>query len=201
MTSCTPTPGCGRSTYSDELIGANLDFAKSLSRRLAMRLPGHVDVEELEADAYYGLLRAARSFDPTRGVAFRTYAARRIHGQMLDGLRERNQIRRNRPVPNVTSLDLLVGFEDGRPMALGDQVAADQPPAGRAMELLDEAEPVLRMLNGQSRQYLEDFHLHGKTQHQIAQELGVSQSAVSQRFKRIGLHVKRLRRNRERRVG
>ena len=40
----------------------------------------YVDVEELEADAYFGLLKAAENFDPTRNVKFRTFAAKRIHG-------------------------------------------------------------------------------------------------------------------------
>jgi RNA polymerase sigma factor for flagellar operon FliA len=81
-------PNTDRQTGSrDELIEQHLQFAKSQSHRLHKRLPSHVDVEELESDAYPGLLKAARTFDPERGVQFRTCAAKRIFGAMLDGIR------------------------------------------------------------------------------------------------------------------
>jgi DNA-directed RNA polymerase specialized sigma subunit len=70
-----------RALSPDELIEQNLGFARSLVRRLSRRLPASVDVEELESDAYLGLMMAARTFDPDRGVIFRTYATTRIHGQ------------------------------------------------------------------------------------------------------------------------
>jgi RNA polymerase sigma factor FliA len=81
----------------DRLIEQNLDYARRLAARMARRLPRSVDVEELESDAFLGLMRAAAGFDPGRGVAFTTYASTRINGAMLDGLRERAHVPRGQP--------------------------------------------------------------------------------------------------------
>lgn len=50
------------------------------------RWPG--ERAELEAWGREGLLDAARRFDPSRGVSFRTFAYYRVRGAMLDGLRK-----------------------------------------------------------------------------------------------------------------
>lgn len=68
----------------DELVELHLGFAKALAHRLRLRLPLCVDVEELESDAYLGLLKEARTFDPDRGVLFRTFVAPRIRDAILD---------------------------------------------------------------------------------------------------------------------
>ena len=78
-------------------------------------------------------------------------------------------------------------------MSLVDTIADDTEPVGMAMEMLDEAELVLQNLKPQSRQHLIDHYLHGKTQQQIADEQGVSGSAVSLRFKRIRQHIAQMR--------
>ena len=43
---------------------------------------------ELEAWGREGLLDAARRFDPSRGIGFRTFAYYRVRGAILDGLRK-----------------------------------------------------------------------------------------------------------------
>jgi len=53
----------------------------------ARRLPRHVCRADLESAGMEGLAQAARSYDPSRGVAFDRYAAYRIKGALLDELR------------------------------------------------------------------------------------------------------------------
>lgn len=54
--------------------------------RLLPTLP-RVELEDVIADGYVGLVQAAIAFDPDRGVPFHAYAAIVIHGAMIDGTR------------------------------------------------------------------------------------------------------------------
>ncbi|HEY3347247.1 MAG TPA: FliA/WhiG family RNA polymerase sigma factor [Nitrospirota bacterium] len=58
-----------------------------LAKRLAMRLPSNVMVEDLINAGTLGLMDALEKFDPEKGVQFSTYAEFRIKGAMLDELR------------------------------------------------------------------------------------------------------------------
>lgn len=55
--------------------------------RLAKRRGCSLDVADLEAFALEGLWDASLRFDPDRGVAFKTFASRRIIGQIADEVR------------------------------------------------------------------------------------------------------------------
>lgn len=64
--------------------------ARHLRRQLGTRL----EVAELESMGREGLLDAARSFDPARGVPFRRWAQLRIRGAVMDGLRSTGSLPR-----------------------------------------------------------------------------------------------------------
>lgn len=60
----------------------------------ARRIHNDVEFEDYAQLAAIGLIEAFERFDPARGVLFRTFAARRMHGAILDGLErltEKNQ--------------------------------------------------------------------------------------------------------------
>jgi RNA polymerase sigma factor for flagellar operon FliA len=52
-----------------------------------VHFPRYVDRQELARAGALGLVEAARRFDPSRGVPFDRYAARRIRGAILDSVR------------------------------------------------------------------------------------------------------------------
>ena len=56
--------------------------------RLKMRLPPHVETDDLVSSGVVGLLDALDRYDSSRGIKFKTYAEFRIRGGMLDYLRE-----------------------------------------------------------------------------------------------------------------
>ncbi len=58
--------------------------------------------------------------------------------------------------------------------------------------LPDETEPILRELAPSQRRALKGVHVGGLQQKQIAQRLGISQSAVSRRMKRIRRHIQQI---------
>lgn len=64
------------------------DLPEVLVRRICRTLGTSVQVDELIAAGREGLLEAAMRFDPGRGVPFRAYANIRVHGAIIDALRQ-----------------------------------------------------------------------------------------------------------------
>jgi len=150
-------------------------FARSLAQRFSQALPSHVDPDALESDAMLGLLMAARSFDPTRGVAFATYATPRINGAMLDGLRERQG-------PKVLSLDVVAYRRDGREVTRGDLVVGNGEPVGAAIERHDDIEHLLSFLSSDSRQMVREYYFGELTITQVGHLHGMFRERASKRL-------------------
>ncbi len=72
-----------------------LPVVQSIARMIGHTLPPVVELNDLVHDGVVGLLECARRYDPSRGVDFRTYAAYRIRGAILDGLRARDPLPRS----------------------------------------------------------------------------------------------------------
>lgn len=71
----------------NRLIEAHLGIVHFHAARLMDRLPREVCEGDLIQWGSVGLMQAVEGFDTSRGNQFGTYAARRICGAMLDGLR------------------------------------------------------------------------------------------------------------------
>jgi RNA polymerase sigma factor (sigma-70 family) len=66
-----------------------MDVVREVARSLAGRLrPGTVEVEELEADGFEGLVKALDDYDSTKGPLV-PYVVLRCRGAMIDGLRKK----------------------------------------------------------------------------------------------------------------
>lgn len=70
-----------------ELIGAHLPLVRHIVFQVAVRFPRHVDREELVRAGTLGLVEAAHRYSEARGVPFNRFAAQRIRGAILDGVR------------------------------------------------------------------------------------------------------------------
>jgi RNA polymerase sigma factor for flagellar operon FliA len=71
----------------DELINQYMPYAASISNRVCQSLSSAVDYEEVLCNARLGLLEAAKRYDDTQDVDFKTFAYYRIKGAVYDGLR------------------------------------------------------------------------------------------------------------------
>lgn len=69
------------------LIEDHLPLVKHVVLQVAGHFPRHVDRQELARAGALGLVEAAQRFDPSRGVPFDRFAARRIRGAILDAVR------------------------------------------------------------------------------------------------------------------
>ena len=82
-----------------ELDEASLkEFAvtiKFFAMRYAHRLPPEIDVDDLVSVGMTGLIDAAKRFDPSRGIKFKTMAEHRIRGAMLDEIRSADWVPRS----------------------------------------------------------------------------------------------------------
>lgn len=79
----------------DQLLDEYIPLIKYVAGRMAMNLPSSVEVGDLESFGFFGLLDAVEKFDETRNIKFETYAAKRIRGAILDGLRSMDWVPRS----------------------------------------------------------------------------------------------------------
>lgn len=85
----------GDAQARERLLALHLPYARVVAASYyARRTHNEVEFEEYLQLASLGMVESVDRFDPTRGVQFRTFAARRMHGSILNGLErltEKNQ--------------------------------------------------------------------------------------------------------------
>ena len=64
-----------------------LPLVRFVARGIHDRLPAHIELDELISAGTLGLVDAARKYNPSKNVQFRSYAQFRIRGAILDSLR------------------------------------------------------------------------------------------------------------------
>ncbi|MFC1491116.1 FliA/WhiG family RNA polymerase sigma factor [Nitrospinota bacterium] len=111
-------------TDRDALILNYTPLIKFIANRLAIRLPPHIDVNDLISSGVLGLIDAIEKYDPSREAQFKTYAEFRVRGAMLDELRSLDWIPRSvRQKSNrIENAFARIEQELGRP-ASDDEVA------------------------------------------------------------------------------
>jgi RNA polymerase sigma factor FliA len=72
----------------DRLVMEHVGLVKTMAHRLVQRLPSQVEMNDLVSVGVLGLIDAAARYKSSLGVPFDAYARRRVHGAMLDSLRE-----------------------------------------------------------------------------------------------------------------
>ncbi len=71
----------------ERVLLEHLPLVRMVAYRMLERLPQHVEFEDLISAGMLGLIDAYNKFDPSKEVLFRSYAAVRIRGAILDSLR------------------------------------------------------------------------------------------------------------------
>ena len=66
-----------------------------VASRIALRLPPHIEVDDLISVGVLGLMDAIGKYDPNRGAKFKTYAEFRVRGAILDELRSMDWVPRS----------------------------------------------------------------------------------------------------------
>ena len=76
------------SAERERLLVEQLPQVKYIAKRIHDRLPPHILLEDLIHAGILGLIEAIQRFDPARHVELKSYAKHRIHGAILDSLRD-----------------------------------------------------------------------------------------------------------------
>ena len=78
-----------------QLIEEYTPLIRFVAKKISVRLPANVDVEDLVSNGVIGLIDAIEKYDPNRDNKFKTYAEFRIRGAILDGLRAQDWVPRS----------------------------------------------------------------------------------------------------------
>ncbi|MFL2492362.1 MAG: RNA polymerase sigma factor FliA [Luminiphilus sp.] len=86
-------------TYSmqqgGDLVSLHLPLVKRIANHLAVKLPSHIEIDDLIQVGLIGLLKAKEDYQADSGATFSTYATIRIRGAMMDELRARDWLPRS----------------------------------------------------------------------------------------------------------
>ena len=79
----------------EHLIMEHAPLIKYIVNRIAVRLPSHIDLDDLMNTGVIGLMDAIEKYDPEKNCKFKTYAEFRIKGAILDQLRSLDWVPRS----------------------------------------------------------------------------------------------------------
>lgn len=165
----------------EQLVEAHLWLARKIARSYCIRSRRHHAYDHAYSDACLGLVQAALRWDPDHGASFRTFATRRMLGQVLDGAREssplsRGQYKRGERLPDDLPLDATI--VQNSDVTWGDQIADPRADLDQA-RWKTEALALLEPLPARERKIMVQLAL-GETMQEIADREGVSESRISQ---------------------
>jgi len=194
-----PSP---RTTH--QLIEANRPFARAIASECLRTSPPSIDHAEVFSAADCGLVQAAESYDPTRGVSFPTFAYYRIRGAVYDVLRRASRHYKFEVAANEYLADCSATLSRGgaelesseiRNITRGLMtcyVLAHDPAIGRAdfaavdpeQHLLDQEQRQILMrsiagLPERNRQLIQHYYFEEKSLEEIGKIMGLSKSWVS----------------------
>lgn len=170
-----------------DLIDADaVEFASNLAKKLTKNHPKHSRQEVISA-AYEGLTQAAQDYDPANWgkAGFKTYAAIRIRGHVLDHLRKEHPRGRRKSEAQVIYYGRPVAGNNGDEFASTRDLVYDAclmitDPAPD-FELADAVTDTLKCLPARHKEVMRSLYLDPETNmKKTGQQLGFSESRVSQ---------------------
>ncbi|WP_370882839.1 RNA polymerase sporulation sigma factor SigE [Caloramator sp. ALD01] len=179
----------GDESVKNVLIERNLRLVVYIARKFENT---GVGVEDLVSIGTIGLIKAVNTFDPVKKIKLATYASRCIENEILMYLRRNSRIKAEVSFDEPLNVDW-----DGNELLLSDILGTDSDMIFNYIE--DDVEKqLLRNAMGKLTKREQQivslrFGLSGggeKTQKEVADILGISQSYISRLEKRI---IKRLR--------
>ena len=173
-----------------ELIEHNLRLVVYIARRFENT---GINLEDLISIGTIGLIKAVGTYQPAKNIKLATYASRCIENEILMYLRKTSARKTELSFDEPLNVDW-----DGNELLLSDVLGTDGDTVMRPIEadvdrqLLHQA---IRRLGGREREIITlRFGLDGRgerTQKEVADRMGISQSYISRREKRIMTRLKK----------
>jgi RNA polymerase sporulation-specific sigma factor len=180
----------GSKRARDKLIEHNLRLVVYVAKKFE---GSGVSIEDLISIGTIGLIKAVNTFDSEKNIKLATYASRCIENEILMYLRKVNHRKLDISLDEPLNIDW-----DGNELLLSDVLGSDGLEINDNLELEDERRILYECMDGLTeRERLimnMRFGMCGyeeKTQKEVADELGISQSYISRLEKRIISKLKR----------
>lgn len=146
-----------------------------------------IGIEDLVSIGTIGLIKAVNTFCPTKNIKLATYASRCIENEILMFLRKSSQYRNDLSIDEPLNVDY-----DGNELLLSDVLGTDDDVVNKGIETEAEREMIrgaVSELCDREREIMEmRFGLidgKEKTQKEVAELIGISQSYISRLEKKI----------------
>lgn len=174
----------GDQKVRDLLIEHNLRLVVYIARRFENT---GVDLDDLVSVGTIGLIKAVNSFNADKNIKLATYASRCIENEILMHLRKTLKIKSEVSFDEPLNTDY-----EGNELVLSDVMGTDADAVYKKIESGVEKDLLinaLKRLNDREREIMElRYGLNGteeKTQKEVADMLGISQSYISRLEKKI----------------
>lgn len=154
-----------------------------------------VGVEDLISIGTIGLIKAINTFNPTKNIKLATYASRCIENEILMYLRRNNKTKLEVSIDEPLNVDW-----DGNELLLSDILGTDEDTIYKDLETEVEHKLLLRAISRLSQREQRIVQMRfgigtcdgeEKTQKEVADILGISQSYISRLEKKIMKRLKR----------
>ncbi|WP_395978929.1 RNA polymerase sporulation sigma factor SigE [Christensenella sp. MSJ-20] len=174
-----------------QLIERNLRLVVYIARKFENT---GIGIEDLISTGTIGLIKAVNTFDGEKKIKLATYASRCIENEILMHLRKNSKIRYEVSIDEPLNIDW-----DGNELLLSDILGTEPDLITRTMEDAGDRKQLLSAitkLTEREKRIVELryglFGLEEKTQKEVADMMGISQSYISRLEKRI---IKRLQKD------
>ncbi|MBQ7327416.1 MAG: RNA polymerase sporulation sigma factor SigK [Clostridia bacterium] len=174
----------GDTSAKDKLIEHNLRLVVYIAKKFEL---SGIEFEDLISIGAIGLIKAVKTYSLDKNIKLATYASRCIENEIL------MQLRKNSRKRNEMSLDEPLSSDgEGNELLLADIISVDEDCVSKNIETSSEKQVLMDVVSKlESREqmimYLR-FGLAGneeKTQKEVADLMGISQSYISRIEKKI----------------
>lgn len=174
----------GNMTARDKLIEHNLRLVVYIAKKFES---SGIELEDLISIGAIGLIKAVKTYSLDKNIKLATYASRCIENEIL------MQLRKNTRIRNEMSLDEPLSSDgEGNELLLADIISVDEDSVSKNIETSAEKQILMNVIGKldsreQMIMYLR-FGLAGneeKTQKEVADMMGISQSYISRIEKKI----------------
>lgn len=174
----------GNMTARDKLVEHNLRLVVYIAKKFES---SGMELEDLISIGAIGLIKAVKTYSVDKNIKLATYASRCIENEIL------MQLRKNTRTKNEVSLDEPLSNDgEGNELLLADIISVDEDSVTKNIEMSAEKQILMSVISKlESREQMIMFLRFGfagyeeKTQKEVADIMGISQSYISRIEKKI----------------
>ena len=180
----------GNMLARDKLIEHNLRLVVYIAKKFET---SGIELEDLISIGAIGLIKAVKTYSLDKNIKLATYASRCIENEIL------MQLRKNTRIKNEISLDEPLSSDgDGNELLLADIIPVDEVSVSKNIEISAEKQILMEVISNLDEREQMIMHLRfglaghdERTQKEVADLMGISQSYISRIEKKILLKLRK----------